>query len=455
MDKDNHKNYRPVSNLLFIGKLIERVVAVRLDNHMTANELNEESAYGYKTGHSTELLLLKVVNDLLMSCDNQLPSIVMLLDLSAAFDTVDQRKLLSILEIEIGIKGTALNWFESFLLNRTQKVKIKDLYSDLTNLLYGVAQGSVLGPPLFNIYIRPLRRYLLVTFFKLFGFADDHQLLKTFLPVFEVHALGEDIKFCFEKITDFMNEFFLKLNASKTKILVIMPPTLAHEVRIGGIFMDGSCIRFVSSAKNLGVILDNELSFSKHVVKVIKSCYFTIRNLSRIKPFLTLQQLQTAVCACVLSKLDYCNALYFRIDEKLIDKLQSVQNAAAKLLKKKSGHKNMSTTEYIRRCHWLRITERVLFKMCLFMHKAIHQRCSPNWLQDLIKYNVSDRTLKLVQLPFNTNYGKRSFTRAGPRLWNILPGDVKDHPDTTKFKTALKTYLFDGSEDLVKRLYQK
>ena len=214
MDKDSRKNYRPVSNLMFLGKLIERVVAARLDNHMTVNELNEESAYGYKTGHSTELLLLKVVNDLLLSCDNQLPSVIMLLDLSAAFDTVDQKKLLSILECEIGIKGTALKWFKSFLTNRTQKVKIGDAYSDLANLLYGVAQGSVLGPPLFNIYIRPLRRYLLVTFFSLFGFADDHQLIKTFLPVFQVHALGADINFCFEKITDFMNEFFLKLNAS-------------------------------------------------------------------------------------------------------------------------------------------------------------------------------------------------------------------------------------------------
>ena len=137
---------------------------------MSENLLNEESAYGYKTGHSTELLLLKAVYDLLLACDSQMPSVVMHLDLSAAFDTVDQAKLLEILEVEIGIKGTALKWFASFLLNRTQKVKIGDEYSDVTNLLYGVAQGSVLGPPLFNIYIRPLRRYLSVTLFSLFGY---------------------------------------------------------------------------------------------------------------------------------------------------------------------------------------------------------------------------------------------------------------------------------------------
>ena len=274
MDKDNRKNYRPVSNLLFLGKLIERVVADQLRGHMTDNQLHEDFEYGYKTGHSTETLLLKAVNDLLLSCDNQMPSILMLLDLSAAFDTVDQEKLMEILEQEIGIKGVALNWFRSFLMNRTQKVKVGNDHSVETELKYGVAQGSVLGPPLFNIYIRPLRRYLLVTFFSLFGFADDHQLIKPFLPIFQVHALGDDIRYCFGKITDFMNEFFLKLNAGKTKLLVIMPPSLSQEVRIRGTFINGVCIRFVTSAKNLGFILDQELNFEKQVVKVIKSCYY-------------------------------------------------------------------------------------------------------------------------------------------------------------------------------------
>ena len=127
-----------------------------------------------------------------------------------------------------------------------------------------------------------------------------------------------------------------------------MPPSLAHEIRIGGTFVDGTCIRFVNSAKNLGVILDDELSFRKQVIKVVKSCFFTIRNLSRIKPFLTVYQLQIGICAGVFSILDYCNALYFGITERLLDKLQSVQNAAVNLLRRKCGstertYQNVST----------------------------------------------------------------------------------------------------------------
>ena len=144
VDTDNYKNYRPVSNLVFIGKLIERVVQKRLNQHLVSNNLVSDKNYAYEKNHSTELLLLKVVDDLYKSFDNNLPSVVFLLDLSAAFDTVDHAKLLHILKNEIGIDGTALKWFESFLIGRTQTVKIGDEYSETLELFYGVAQGSVL-----------------------------------------------------------------------------------------------------------------------------------------------------------------------------------------------------------------------------------------------------------------------------------------------------------------------
>ena len=103
-DKDNEKNYRPVTNLQFVGKLIERVVKKRLGKHMADQELESDFEHGYKEGHSTETLLLEAVNELLVSCDKGLPSVILLLDLSAAFDTVDQNKLISILKEEIGVE---------------------------------------------------------------------------------------------------------------------------------------------------------------------------------------------------------------------------------------------------------------------------------------------------------------------------------------------------------------
>ena len=113
----------------------------------------------------------------------------MILDLSAAFDTVDQRKLLKILHDEIGIRGNALKWFESYLIGRTQKVKIGESYSEVDSLDFGVAQGSILGPKLFNVYTRSFPKEVQSVAYSVAGFADDHQLSKQFNPVFQVGVL--------------------------------------------------------------------------------------------------------------------------------------------------------------------------------------------------------------------------------------------------------------------------
>jgi hypothetical protein len=453
MDKENFKNYRPVSNLLFIGKLIERIVSIRLNKHMTINDLHSDFQHGYKKGHSTETLLLKVVNELLISCDKNLPSIVLLLDLSAAFDTVDQSKLLDILKHDIGIEGVALKWFESFLKGRTQKVKIGNSYSDESDLDYGVAQGSVLGPDLFNIYARSLKKYVAPASFSIFGFADDHQLLKTFLPFLQVYALDGDINNCFRLITEWMNYFFLRLNAGKTKILVILPPSLRNTVLIQGTFIDGKCIRFVHSAKNLGVILDDELSFKEQITKVVKSCFLSIRKLCKIKAFLTFEQLRTAVSALVFSKMDYCNSLYFGINATLLMKLQYVQNSAARLVRKRN-HFYGSTVDVIRHCHWLRIKERIIFKICLIVRKCLNGT-APHCLSGMLKHVSSTRTTKLVQFPYISSFGNRCFARVGPKLWNLLPANVRAETEVVKFKTLLKTFLFDGFQGFEQKLTER
>ena len=151
----------------------------------------------------------------------------MLLDLSAAFDTVEQAKLLTILRNEIGVVGTAFKWLESVLTERSQKVKNGDTYSEETKLPFGVAQSSVLGPDLFNIYIRSLYHYIQPSKFNIFGFADDRQLLQSFLPILEMKALDNDINHYVSRITRWMYEYFLCLNPST--ILASMPPTMKES----------------------------------------------------------------------------------------------------------------------------------------------------------------------------------------------------------------------------------
>ena len=131
-------------------------------------------------------------------------------------------------------------WFESIVTNRKQKVKVGSTYSDLLELLYGVAQGSVLGPRLFKIYIRSLYKYVEPTKFEIEDFSDDHQLIKQFLLSLQRTALGEDITKCLQRISEWMHEHFLCLNRSKTKILVIAPPAIQKEIVIRCIFLEST-----------------------------------------------------------------------------------------------------------------------------------------------------------------------------------------------------------------------
>ena len=256
-----------------------------LETHMDTNNLHSSKQYAYKVKHSTELLLTKVVNDLLLACDNKTPTLVMFLDLSAAFDTVDQAKLLDMLHDDLGIRGVALKWFKSFLCDRTQKVKIGDEYSSEVKLDFGVTQGSILGPKLFNIYTKPFPAELQQISVSVEGYADDNQLLKKFNLVFQFEVLTEGINETFRVIEMWMKANFLKLNSSKTQIMIVLPECMKKDLIINGTFINGNCIRFVESAKNLSVYLDSSLSLDFQVQKVVTACYTMIKLLSRIKHF--------------------------------------------------------------------------------------------------------------------------------------------------------------------------
>ena len=170
-----------------------------------------------------------------------------------------------------------------------------------------------------------------------------------------------------------MNEYFLCLNQGKTKILVIAPPSIQPEIIIRGVFIQNVCIRFVKTAKNLGIILDNELSFECQINKVVKGCYATVKKLSQIKGYLSEEELKQLVSSSIFSLMDYCNALYYGINANLMVKLQRVQNCAARLVSK-TKIPSGGMDEVLLKLHWLKVKFRCVYKILLITHKCLHPK---------------------------------------------------------------------------------
>ena len=217
---DDLKNYRPVSGLSFISKLMKRVVAKQLVDHIHRHGLGNPYQSAYKSGHSTETALLSIKNDIHLSLSRGKATALVLLDLSAAFDTIDHTTLLSCLLGWFGVGGSALKWFSSYLTERFQSVKIGSTLSDLQKLLFGVPQGSVLGPLLFSLYTSPLSTLIGKHKGVKFHFYTDDSQLYVHLSHMNASAAFDKLNRCLQDVKEWMSASKLKLNPDKTEFIL-------------------------------------------------------------------------------------------------------------------------------------------------------------------------------------------------------------------------------------------
>ena len=331
-------NYRSVSNLCLIVKILEKLVFSQVSSYLNSHNRNNTCQSAYRPGHSTETALLKVVNDLFLSLNKGNISVLALLDFSSAFDTIDHTILVHRLHTDLGFTDlliygfTVLQWFSSYLTDRTHYLSLCNHCSDFAPVHSGVPQGSVLGPILFTMYIKPLSAIIDSHSIIHHSFADDLQLQMSAPPdrIFELH---HSMQSYISDVKAWATANMLKLNDIKTELMLVTSKRSKHLHNLPTSITKGNAqIPFKQSVKNLGFTLDCHLTMNAHVSNIARTCYFELRRLASIRRFLTSTATATLVSAFVLSRIDYCSSMLFGCTNDVTSHLQRIQNYAARVI---------------------------------------------------------------------------------------------------------------------------
>ena len=369
-------------------------------------------------------------------------------------DLIQHETLLKRLESCYGIKGKPLNWLESYLLNRSCKVKIKDTCSKSTHLKTGAPQGSLLAPTLFILYLLPITEFLEREKIKFSLYADDLICYTSMDPknLDSYNQKKQKLQDSLSKLKSLMTANSLKLNEGKTNLIVIGKKKIKNIKCDHSILFAGSSIKPQEKIKILGVTIDSNMTFNDQTSNIIKKGYGTLKLLYNIRNILNKKQSEILIHSLISSTIDYCNILLCSTTKSNINKLQKLQNAMCRYITKTRKFDHISKD--LESLHWLKIKERIDYKLLLTIYKIRNNR-APEYLNTLIKLPLNTKETratgknKLFVPHANSINEMKDIKFMGPTLWNKLPESSKNTLKINTFKKELKTILFKKSHDTV------
>ena len=374
-------NYRPISIIPVVAKVFERIIYDQVKAFIDENKLFFKNQSGFRSLHSTVTALLEATNDWAYNIDCSNVNAVVFLDLKKAFDTVDHETLVSKLNA-YGIRHGANDWFKSYLSDRTQKSLVNGFLSEDRFISRGVPQGTILGPLLFLLYINDLPNCLNHSHPRMF--ADDTHLTYSAANVHDIEQkLNQDLK----SVSEWLAANKLTLNTSKTEFMLIgsrqrirtshSSPTLT---------INGAPIKRVDCVKSLGLNIDENLSWNKHIDKISKKIASGIGALKRMRPFVPSSTLKYIYSSVIQPHFDYCCVVWDNCSKSSADELQKLQNRAARILTFSNYDTNADLL--IKRIGWRKLDSQRKIQKVTMIYKSLNG-LNPDYLQPLFNYRNS------------------------------------------------------------------
>lgn len=426
--------YRPISILPFLSKVFEKAVIKQMHAYLTRNNLLSSAQSGFRAKRSCKTALLLVVDDIRKALDLNSLTFLTLLDFSKAFDTVDHSILCEKLLNNFGFSSLATKLLHSYLSGRQQCVVVGSQMSSFLEVFTGVPQGSILGPLLFSLYVNELPR--LVKHCSVHMYADDVQLFLS-CPLPSVASAVCDVNEDLNNIQQWALKNSLSLNPEKSKTLCIYKKVLDTS-RFPLIKLGHSVIEYVHTARNLGLIFNETLTWTDHLTATIGKVYGGLRLLWSAQNFVPIKTKMLLVKTLLLPILLYGCEVFCKVDFNTNRKLNVIYNNFARYIFNIRYYDHISI--YSKQIMGLSFGSLLQFRSLILLHEIMQSR-QPEYLYNKLSFANSQRSVTLILPRFNCLVSERSFFVHVTLLWNSLPATLRRIENTNKFKTHLYKHL--------------
>ena len=430
-DRDDINNYRPISILPTLSKLIEKWVDINFSLFLNNFNLLHKSQSGFRAKHSTESALILMVDSWLKALNAGKLIGTVMVDFRKAFDLVDHQILLRKLQ-SYKCSDICLSWFKSYLSNRTQRVALNNEMSDSSEINCGVPQGSILGPLLFLLFINDLPLSLNDTTCCVDLFADDTTIYE---EQYDISTLRTSLQKSLNCLNEWCRQNGMVLNTLKTKVMLITSRQKRNHLQDCTLSLNYNNIdiKMTTSDKILGVYVDENLSWNDHYRHVSKKVSSFLWLLSKIKTYLSQEHRLLYYNSYIKPHFDYCSVIWSNSSNCNVNRIDKLQRRACKLI---LGNDYVSLNESLYQLNLLS------FDQCVFLNKAkimykIHNNLAPSYLHEMFQMRNAnlDSTLSNLRSVANKHYilpqakcnmFKGSLSFSGVLIWNSIPIDIKN-----------------------------